>query len=469
MSNQPGGWLMSQCRTDGTDQSALFNAELAQLQANGGGTYGLPTGTVRLDPQITFPHDTSSPFWKASSIRILGVGARQGGALTAGLETQPGGTVLDLRYGGSTAKMLALARGLLEFDGVTFNNGAMDQIPFLLATNTTVKMRNCTFIGRNVDYGASCAQDAIILGGVHSPVVYDNTVGAGFQGYGSSFDGVRFSRIQRGFYLRTSANSVSIDNCVWGIECGGQTAMEFDGTIDQSRGNFGTNNLIEMMNYTYGMTFRNAGWNSFFGTAFWDAGGGTVAELRIVGNSYGVELHGTFGCSTVENLDGCAYVVTGNAILQGTLVQNRILGRGIEASGGGAGQDVILQINRSYAEAVAPNTAVFKVNDKGALTLIAPTGQVPQVILTSPASGGLTLDHQTVLRDSGHLLLYAGTGASDQVRVMRGALGLSSFTTATRPAPNGRAGLAIFDSTLGRPVWSNSAGNGWVDATGASV
>lgn len=40
-------------------------------------------------------------------------------------------------------------------------------------------------------------------------------------------------------------------------------------------------------------------------------------------------------------------------------------------------------------------------------------------------------------------------------------------TTANRPTTGLRAGLQIFDTTLGQPIWYN--GSGWVDATGTSV
>lgn len=42
-------------------------------------------------------------------------------------------------------------------------------------------------------------------------------------------------------------------------------------------------------------------------------------------------------------------------------------------------------------------------------------------------------------------------------------------TTAARPTTDQQAGLAIFDSTLGKPIWRNAANTQWVDATGATV
>jgi hypothetical protein len=42
-----------------------------------------------------------------------------------------------------------------------------------------------------------------------------------------------------------------------------------------------------------------------------------------------------------------------------------------------------------------------------------------------------------------------------------------AFPTASRPATGVRVGTAIFDTTLGRPVWWT--GSGWVDATGGAA
>lgn len=41
------------------------------------------------------------------------------------------------------------------------------------------------------------------------------------------------------------------------------------------------------------------------------------------------------------------------------------------------------------------------------------------------------------------------------------------YTTAARPSATGIAGMMIYDSTLGKPIWSN--GTAWRDATGTAV
>ena len=42
-------------------------------------------------------------------------------------------------------------------------------------------------------------------------------------------------------------------------------------------------------------------------------------------------------------------------------------------------------------------------------------------------------------------------------------------TTAKRPTANLQPGMNLLDSTLGKPIWRNSANTQWVDATGSTV
>ncbi|MNI81440.1 hypothetical protein D3C73_1380530 [compost metagenome] len=44
-----------------------------------------------------------------------------------------------------------------------------------------------------------------------------------------------------------------------------------------------------------------------------------------------------------------------------------------------------------------------------------------------------------------------------------------SGTTAARPTVGLETGITYFDKTLNKPIWRNTANNGWVDATGATV
>jgi hypothetical protein len=462
------GTLVSQALTDGSDQTSTVTAELAALAAAGGGTYCLPTGTIRIDSQITLPHD-SSTIWKMAPIKIIGGGHRHAD-IQQGLGAAFGGTVLDLRYAGSDAKILCLALGLLQFEQVTFTDGGTSTTPFILTTNTTLKMRDCTFIGNPTKAGVTCDQDAIILGGGQHAWAQGNLVTSSFAGYGSTFDNIRFSRIQRGFYGKSSCNSVTFNNNTWDATCGGLTAFELNGTGDQARGNTGIGNLIEVPYYQYGMTFTSADRNSFFGTSFWDATGVSVAEIRLVGSgSNGNEFHGTFGKAlpTIENTSDCTYIRTGNAY-QNRVVTAGLLVKSLFAAGAGFSEDWLINLARSTAEAVAPGVNVFYVNNKASAKLTAPTGFTPSMILASPSAGQIAYDHTSVVRDAGHLDLYGGSGTNDAVRIRRGVLVLKTYTTAGRPSASAAGpGATYYDTTVSKPVFSD--GTTWRDAAGTAV
>lgn len=89
-------------------------------------------------------------------------------------------------------------------------------------------------------------------------------------------------------------------------------------------------------------------------------------------------------------------------------------------------------------------------------------------LVTEAALGGKTLE--TVLGGNpANILNPAGQLTTGTVRaavlVQTGA-----YPTGSRPDPSAAGvgvGAMIFDTTLGRPVWST--GSAWVDATGAPV
>lgn len=55
-----------------------------------------------------------------------------------------------------------------------------------------------------------------------------------------------------------------------------------------------------------------------------------------------------------------------------------------------------------------------------------------------------------------------------QLKQRLGTIGwFKPYPTAERPDPTGRTGQGIFDTDLGKPIWSN--GTDWVDATGTVV
>jgi hypothetical protein len=93
-----------------------------------------------------------------------------------------------------------------------------------------------------------------------------------FQGYGTVITANYFNKIRRAVYLQKYANGVVItNNTVW-LNCGGDAnsaAFEVDGVDQATDGTFMTGNLIEMVNYVYGVrltgyTRRGTYQNNFF-------------------------------------------------------------------------------------------------------------------------------------------------------------------------------------------------------------
>lgn len=94
------------------------------------------------------------------------------------------------------------------------------------------------------------------------------------------------------------------------------------------------------------------------------------------------------------------------------------------------------------------------------VTLNAPAGasevHISGLLFRAAANGTITADskHQAQLIAAGCTLPGTAPGV---------------YATAKRPTTGLYAGMGIFDSTLGKPVWRNAANSGWVDATGTAA
>jgi hypothetical protein len=206
-----------------------------------------------------------------------------------------GGTILDMRYSGSDAKIVTLGLGLLEMTGLTLYDPSGSSTPFLITTNTTLLVYGNAFIGSKS--GTACDQDCLILGGTtqtHTPA----TTASPFQGYGTVIERNYFNKIRRAAYLRVYANGVIIrDNCIWN-QCGtgiaNGAAIEIDGGPSADVGNVITGNLIELPGYPFGVLLgtnavnNTVAWNNMF-----DESATTVGSVRIVsGAEYNLVIDG---------------------------------------------------------------------------------------------------------------------------------------------------------------------------------
>lgn len=250
-----------------TDNTTAVNAAISAALAAGGGIIYFPpaAGKYRINSQILIPNDSASPVPHQKPLRFLG-----GGAHFAGIASPIyGESVLDLRYTGTTGKIVTLGLGLLSFENITLTNGGADSLPFIYTTNTTLQIKRTAFIGSSA---ASPYQDAMVMGGQGTDA--DGTVNGYFQGYGAVIEGNYFSYIHRGMYLQRHANAIVFrDNTFWNT-CGGTAAVQDwnDATV-QNAGLTTTGNLIEMNHYTYGFRFDRTIGNVMTGDNFYDADG----------------------------------------------------------------------------------------------------------------------------------------------------------------------------------------------------
>ncbi len=286
-----------------TDDSAAVAAALAAASAADGGVIFFPPGTYRINSQISIPNDGASPPVQ-KSLRLTGAGpSHSGGAVSIYAGAPLGGSILDLRYGGPGAKIQTLGLGFLELDRLTLKDDGNDAAPFLLATNTTVQVQSVEFHGNPQKSGATCDQDAIILGGTGTDL-WTGGANAPFQGYGSVIRGNYFNHIRRGVWLRTYANGVVIEGNTWwqntGSNLPGGAAIELQGIpSDFCSGNYVTGNIVEMGGYEHAVTAAYSIHNVLVGNGWYDAGSrvvsfvhfGTAAIQNLLVDGFHADLH----------------------------------------------------------------------------------------------------------------------------------------------------------------------------------
>lgn len=239
-----------------------------------GGSKTLVAGnTYRADSQLvitSFPAIFSSAGLQASAnIRLTGAGG--GGNANGNTWTvPPNAATLDLRYVGSGAKIEALGAATLQIDNLTIEDGgASNATPLVHTTNTSLVVRNSTFIG-----SGSATQDAIVLGGLTATPGPGQ--GATFTGYGTIVDSNVFVGLNRGVYLGWLANGVQVTNNQWWSSTGTR-AIESVGQSGGGGANSGmviSGNLIEMRSpMVYGIVLKNSNHSVLSGNSFYDSPG----------------------------------------------------------------------------------------------------------------------------------------------------------------------------------------------------
>jgi hypothetical protein len=263
-------------------------------------------------------------------------------------------------------------------------------------------------------------------------------------------------------YGRVYANGVRVVNNTWSASCGADStaaAVHFDGMggAGFATGNYVTGNLFESTGYVYVCRVsNNAPRNLFIGNTYWDAAGPLLAyhylDSVTAGNLADTFIHmvdDTHGASTkwVVDLSGAARytLMYGGRILgTGQLNSQQTYASPLQATGSESSQ--LFVVARSNAEATFPNGAVLQAQQSGKLFLGDSTWSTTAGLVIKNTTGGqTTLDNTSLVKNTGVLDIYAGTGSTDAVRIARNngllKLGIAG-TSVTISSGTGVPGIA---------------------------
>jgi len=455
------GEVRSKVKTDGTDQTAILQAELDTLTVSGaGGTLILPTGTVTINGTITLTNDGATPP-KQATLKLRGAGAHWSGRGTAPV----GGTTLDIKGIDTYGKLKTNGLGLLAISGVTFRDSSGGATPFIYTTNTTLHIDECAFVGSKT--GVACDQDAIICGGTVN-IEGQGDFTHGFQGYGTVISRNYFNGIRRAVYGRTYFNANVIrDNTMW-AGCGFATgaAIEIDGTLSTACGNVIVGNLIETPNYQWGIQLANAQQNTLSGNGIFDCGAGTLAGVRAEATAQYNRVEAGFIQGSKPYLADAAGNNTFVSHAQGV---RSVFGQGLTVTNdinllGGTGGGVLLS---SYNGVL---TVGGQIKNLAAENLFGPVTNYLDI--GSLGTGDTWVDTRGSNANINLKLRAQGTGAVQPQSAMAMASGKSfkaaPTTTAARPsAATMGVGAEFYDTTLLIPIWSD--GTNWKNAAGTVV
>lgn len=275
-----------------TDDTTAIMAADAAARSAGGGTVKFDAKTYRCDGALS-PAYTGTSAPKQKPCTWEGTGPTFNGYWPASGFVN-GGTVLDLRYDGTDtlhpAKIDTRGAGRWEITGITFVSGGSDDYPFMQTTNTTVDVHGCAFSGNPAHSGASCAQDAIVLGGTTEADVATDEATAPFQGYGSRIAHNFFDRIRVCVKWDTYANAVNVHENTISLTCGSSdeqgAPFVLHPTAAGITGNTLAFNLIEQNYYAYyAAVLGEAHMNSFVCNNSYDAGDVAVGGIYFYSNT----------------------------------------------------------------------------------------------------------------------------------------------------------------------------------------
>ena len=388
-----------------TNQATLINADLAALGTAGGGIYELPGGVIAMSATMVVP----------TNVTVAG-------ASTAGVASTTG-TVLKFAAGvkGCTTANFS---GLRDVTLTSLDNGVASP-----AIGVDISGANGAFSNVLVSkFGSHGWHSDTTAGGNENKQRMDNC-----RAYGNAGDGLHIDGLDSNAWLVTM----------------------FDATANKGTG------------------IWNEGCRSTFDQCHIDSAGVGIAAVRDggIGNTYNVYVE-TSGATGADFILASASTY---GILEAPFY-------GMPVVKGEGGTTIPFQSWRIYEKSgfrqlllndnlLGPNSGAQWIMDSGISGANA--------LRFRRASGGLVfdVDGTSMTRIAFGINLAAGTdGAIDvgtSARRFRNGyftswVRVGTTTTGGRPtAATAGAGATMFDTTLGKPIWST--GSAWVDATGATV
>jgi hypothetical protein len=279
--------------------------------------------------------------------------------------------------------------------GITCADNGGSSNPFLLTTNTTLNIHDCSFLGtKNV---TACDQDCLILGGATTTI--GGVATNAFQGYGTVIRNNYFGHIRRAVLGQVFANGIVIrDNTVWatcGSNLAGGAALEFDGDTTQvDSGNVLSGNLVEMTGYPYGIKLTDSLHNSVVGNNFYDGSTPTLAYIRFEASATLNVIIAGFGSDAFPTLSDAATGSNANTLITSHQSQQSIFGQpvrfaaaagttfagpGVFSGAGGAvtlqpaaaqsDSTVMMLAKRSAAEGTNAGSNIWSLQQNGTVTI----------------------------------------------------------------------------------------------------
>jgi hypothetical protein len=428
----------------GTDDTAGFNAMLTAV-FNDASHNALVTwfGTCICLGQVVVPNDGNATQPRQPNVHIQGVGAPFDGQWLGAF--QPAGTTWVLGGTGAfPAKVDMRGLGTFEIDHVALVAAGADTIPFWLVTNTTIFDHHNAYIGPKAKSGTACVQDARLLGGLGTAV--GNGVTAPFQGYGSKIHDNYYDHMRGSTTWQNFANSVEVGPETFSTSCGSGLAQgapyTFQPNTQAASGNRILGGTVEVSHYPYIVNcVDKCSGNYFDAISGFDPTPGTTLGVVYWG-----------GSTTANNLlvtgywqDDVTYPVSNGPKAN----YNSILSS--------------LPTTRTY---FATNLQAPSVYGNVLLTSVSVGQPAGGNMKRDSGSGGSYID------DNAYSVRFNDQAGALQAEIMpgkaAGAMRPGGGATGARPsATTAGAGAMWYDTTLGKPIWSNATV--WKDAAGTTV